>query len=177
MTSEQFVLQPFALEEAPPELHLSGQIQRLNSILTVQYVLSDPLGLVKLEPSAVPTRKFALWDATCFELFLSAGQERYWEFNLSPAGHWNVYRFDGYRCGMLDELALPQLPFSVERSAETFCLNLALDLTPIIPADQSIAASITAVILSKQDSVSYWALTHCAPQADFHQRDSFILAL
>jgi len=33
-------------------------------------------------------------------------------FNLSPAGHWNIYRFEDYRQGMQEEMAFVT-PFSV----------------------------------------------------------------
>ena len=51
-----------------------------------------------LKPFPVfPRRRDRLWEETCLELFLGEeGSERYWEFNLSPAGHWNVYRFEFY---------------------------------------------------------------------------------
>ena len=42
-----------------------------------------------------------LWLSTCFELFLAGeSQPGYTEFNVSPSGAWNCYRFDDYRHGM-----------------------------------------------------------------------------
>ena len=65
-------------------------------------------------PADMPARRDRLWEETCFEFFLAVkNSPRYWEFNLSPAGHWNVYRFADYRQGMQEEPAFASLPFSV----------------------------------------------------------------
>ena len=175
--SMSFTLHPFAADAAPPEVRLTGTVQRQDSCLALRFELLDPLGLVVLTVPAIPARTFGLWDATCFELFVGTASERYWEFNLSPAGHWNTYRFDGYRQGMEDELAFNQIPFSVIQNESALTLDLSLDLSPIIPADQPLDLSITAVLQLKPGAVSYWALTHCADQADFHHRDSFTVKL
>ena len=42
-----------------------------------------------------------LWRTTCLELFLGHPDRKdYLELNFSPSGHWNAYRFKGYREGM-----------------------------------------------------------------------------
>ncbi|MHC5731039.1 MAG: DOMON-like domain-containing protein, partial [Nostoc sp.] len=102
---------------------------------------------------------------------------RYWEFNLSPAGHWNVYRFDGYREGMQEETAFTILPFSVQNQADGLALALDVDLGKIVSENQAIEVGITTVIKDKDGEVTYWALTHRGAEADFHLRDSFIVEL
>jgi hypothetical protein len=112
------------------------------------------------------------------------GSPKYWEFNLSPAGHWNIYRFDDYRQGMTEELAFKSLPFLVKVQPDSLTLSLNLDLETIISPTQALEASITTVIqsninnlISEQDAITYWALTHVGKEADFHQRKSFIFNL
>jgi hypothetical protein len=184
-STQPFILQPFALEETLRELKVAGSIQRQNNALILHYELSDPLALVEFDPPEDlpehPARKHNLWETTCFEFFLGSQQQpdcdRYWEFNLSPAGHWNAYRFEGYRQGMQDELAWRELPFKVQQFPKAVTLDLTLDLTPIVSTDRKIEVAIAAVIALKTGSTSYWALTHCAPQTDFHQRESFTIKL
>jgi 4'-phosphopantetheinyl transferase EntD len=72
----------------------------------------------------------------------------------------------------------------VKVKPNSLTLSLSLDLEPIIPSTQSLEVAITTVIerkinnlISKQDAITYWALTHVAKEADFHQRKSFILNL
>src|SRR4030042_7193941 len=55
--------------------------------------------------------------------FPGEGSERYWEFNLSPAGHWNVYRFASYRKEMREEPAFASLPFRVRTEPEALRLS------------------------------------------------------
>jgi hypothetical protein len=119
-----------------------------------------------------------LWEDTCFEFFLGIkNSAQYWEFNLSPAGHWNVYRFDGYRQGMQEETAFENLPFNVQNQADGLALGLDVDLDKIISVQQAIEVAITTVIKDRDGEVTYWALTHRGVEADFHLRDSFIIEL
>jgi hypothetical protein len=115
---------------------------------------------------------------TKFEFFLALHEcDRYWEFNLSPSGDWNIYRFDAYRQGMQTEMAFTSLPFQVLPKSDELLLSLDLDLGAIIQPEQVLKVAVSAVIKRKDGELIYWALTHPGPQADFHRRDSFIIEL
>jgi hypothetical protein len=178
MNEQSFSLQPFGLNSLP-DLKINGSIARNANNLTVRYELLGDLNKILIPAIAnLPARKHELWAETCFEFFLGIqNSTRYWEFNLSPAGYWNVYRFDDYRQGMQEETAVTSLPFSVQLQASTLLLTLELDLSKFIPADQALEVAITAVIKPKDGDVTYWALSHSGSQADFHRRDSFIVEL
>ncbi|RCJ19634.1 hypothetical protein A6770_05695 [Nostoc minutum NIES-26] len=178
MNEQTFSLQPF-LSEFLPNLQIAGNIARHANTLTIHYTLSGDLKEVIIAPlSDTPARKHQLWKDTCFELFIGIkDSQRYWEFNLSPAGHWNVYRFDGYRQGMQEETALMTLPFSVQNQSDSLTLALDLDLDKIVSANQNLEVAITTVIKCRDGNVTYWALTHQDTKADFHLRDSFIIDL
>lgn len=190
MNAQTFFLQPFLPSEQQPvtpdplpNLKITGSIARQTNILAIRYILLGDLSDVVIAASSnPPTRQHNLWQDTCFEFFLGIKHSpQYWEFNLSPAGHWNVYRFDGYRQGMQEEAAFTSLPFHVQIQSNTLSLALNLDLKPIVPSDQALEVSITAVIKSRIESrngeETYWALTHPGSEADFHRRDSFIIEL
>lgn len=167
---------------------ITGEIERVNNQLSVSYhVQADLENIMIPAPSTSPGRKDELWKATCFEFFLAVkGQSLYWEFNMSPSGDWNVYRMDAYRrVGFSEETSIQRLQFEVwnacvERSrneAGILTLNAAADLSPLVQPTQSLEIGITAVIQTKDGYETYWALTHPAPYADFHLRESFTLAL
>jgi len=179
MKGQGFSLQPFPTAGHLPRVTIAGTITRRSNTLHIRYALLGHLAdLVIPAPAAVPARRYALWDETCFEFFLGAkGSPRYWEFNLSPAGDWNVYRFAAYRQGMDAETAFTLLPFSVQRESELLALGLELHLDAIVGADQALEAAVSAVIKQRDGGVTYWALTHRGPQADFHRRDTFIMTL
>ncbi len=179
MNNQSFSLQPFPTTGQIPDLKIAGNITRNANQLTIEYKLSGDIKKVAIAPpSQTPLRKHELWQNTCFEFFLGIkNSPKYWEFNLSPAGHWNVYRFDGYRQGMQEEAALITLPFIVQQQADSLALTLDLDLDKIIPLEQTLEVAITTVIKHKDGEVTYWALTHQGTEADFHRRDSFILEL
>lgn len=174
----------FALRQFPGtlpllSLEISGNIQRQGRRLGIRSRVSGPLGEVLIPgAAALPERRDGLWEETCFEFFLAIkGTPRYWEFNLSPAGHWNVYRFSAYRQGMAEEQAFRALPFSVGSGSGSLLLALELDLAGIVKTDQALEAAIAAVIKLKRGGKTYWALAHPGPQADFHHRQGFSIAL
>jgi hypothetical protein len=174
-----FSLRPFLATQLLSSLNLAGTIARAGQRLVIRYEMMGDLTEVAIASrSDTPARKHDLWKNTCFELFFgSKNCDRYWEFNLSPAGHWNVYRFEGYRCGMQEETAFKTLIFSVEQKADSLELVLDINLGQLISTEQTLEIAITAVIKHRNDSVTYWALTHTGAEADFHRRDSFIIEL
>ncbi|MCC5605236.1 DOMON-like domain-containing protein [Nostoc sp. CHAB 5834] len=186
MNDQTFSLQPFPSTKSLPNLKIAGNISRNGNKLAIRYMLEGDLKKIALAkptggiapPSNTPSRKHELWEDTCFEFFLGIKDSaQYWEFNLSPAGHWNVYRFDGYRQGMQEETAFEKLPFNIQNQADGLTLVLDVDLHKIISAKQAIEVGITTVIKERNGDVTYWALTHQDAEADFHLRDSFIVEL
>ncbi len=179
MKNRSFSLKPFPSAGLLPYLKITGNIERRSKTLTISYAFLGPLREVLIPaPADMPARKTALWEETCFEFFLGVkNSEQYWEFNLSPARHWNVYSFKSYRQGMQEEAAFASLPFSIERQPDALRLSLEIDLGKIILTDQKLKVGISAVIKPLNGELTYWALTHQGSEADFHLRDSFILEL
>jgi hypothetical protein len=179
MTGRSFSLQPFSPSGPPLNIKISGHIARRSHQLAIRYDLRGDLAELMIPaPADMPVRQQGLWEETCFEFFLGVKDSpQYWEFNLSPAGHWNVYRFAGYRQGMAEEIALTSLPLSVRRRSDSLRLDLELDGGAIVPADQPLMVGIAAVIKLAGGGLTYWALIHPGPQADFHRRDSFLVEL
>ena len=138
-------------------------------------VSSQPGALCLPEPQAAGPAD-GLWQHTCCELFVATGRgSAYREFNFSPSGQWAVYAFSDYR--QPDTAFAPQTApqISLRQLADGF--ELAATLAASLLPDQAILQlGVTAVIEAADGSKSYWALTHCAAQPDFHPRQSFTLA-
>jgi hypothetical protein len=179
MNGQDFSLKPFSPISPLLDIELAGNIARAGNILAIRYDLRGDLAkLVIPGPADRPFRRRGLWEETCCEFFLGVkGARRYWEFNLSPAGHWNVYRFTEYRQGMAEETAFASLSVSVRTQPASMRLSLYLEIKRIVAADQPLEIGLAAVIKFREQGLTYWALTHPGPQADFHRRDSFIIAL
>jgi hypothetical protein len=179
MSPRSFTLKPFPGEVPRFSLEITGTIARHGHILRLRYELrGDIAALVLPLPAHLPVRRDGLWQETCFEFFLAPENfPQYWEVNLSPAGHWNVYGFEDYRQGMHQEAALTALPFTVAIEPTSLLLTLEVDVAGFIPADQSLKVSIAAVIKGQDGTLTYWALAHPGPQPDFHRRDAFVIAL
>jgi hypothetical protein len=174
-----FHLQPFSPTLASDRLSLSGTCCRRSNGLFLRYELNGDLGAIAL-PQQIehPQRRDNLWQTTCFEFFIGVeGDCGYWEFNLSPTGSWNCYRFADYRQGMMAEAALKDLVFSPGQKGDRYYLEVEFDLNYLGLATKLLEISITAVIEHQFEGISYWALIHTGKVADFHRRDSFRLRL
>lgn len=196
MSESNFSLQPFPTDVSPPDLEITGKITRNRNKLQIHYLLAGDLSAIANStvastrgtratrclafspPTATPTRQHDLWENTCFEFFLGIkNTTKYWEFNLSPSGDWNVYRFIDYRQGMEEETAITSLPFELKMRSHFWQLDLEFDLNRITVDEPDLDLGITTVIRTKKNQVTYWALSHPGMEADFHQRDSFITKL
>jgi hypothetical protein len=177
MTERTFSLKPFSSADAVSGLKIDGSIIRHSGTLEVRFHLTGPLSEIKIPGmSDSPARKDRLWDETCLEIFLAPHHsDQYWEFNLSPAGHWNVYSFRAYRDGMMKVPAFTSLPVSVSRYQDSFQLIMKTALVKIVPPGQRVDVGVSAVLKLAQGKPVYWALTHTGAEPDFHRRDSFIL--
>lgn len=183
MQLRPFQLTPFPGEAAPTGIAVAGELSRRRDLLSIRYRLSGPLERLRIPTTAAnPQRRDQLWKGLCFELFLAPGDDRrYWEFNLSPSGHWNLYRFDDYRAGMQPEPAWSELPFDLRLHPSLLELELELMLNRAgldhdLPGS-ALNIGISAVVADSAGHISHWALAHPGPRPDFHRRDSFSLHL
>lgn len=177
MKTEHFCLKPFEMDPSLETLQIEGYGVREGNNFRLHYTLSGDLAAIALaSPAQHPQRLDNLWQTTCFEFFLALpNAARYWEFNLSPAGHWNVYRFENYRAGMQPELAFSDLPFVIKVIDERLLLDLVIDLTKLFSVQQSFELGVTTVLEDQHQQISYWAISHPGQIPDFHLRESFLL--
>jgi len=179
MNEPSFSLIPFPASPIP-NISLTGEISLQNKVIDLRYSLAGKIEDVLFPSTSMhPHRKHELWKETCFEFFLAVKEQpQYWEFNMSPSGDWNIYHMDAYRrVGFKEEASFSRLPFEVKKEAGLFHMNVLVDLDPILQPGQLLEFGIAAIIQSTDGSETYWALTHPAPFADFHLRESFILGL
>jgi hypothetical protein len=174
-----FSLKQFRTAGASSNFKITGSLGRHFNELSIDYELSgETKGLVFPSSSCLPFRRRGLWEQTCFEFFLSPKEaDHYWEFNLSPAGHWNVYRFTSYRQGMKEEPAIVSLPFAVIATENIIQVSMKLNLDGIIPLPDTLKVGVSAVIRTLNEGTTYWALVLAGPRADFHSKATFIIEL
>lgn len=174
-----FSLRPFTPVPDLPHLRMTVDLSRRSNTASLSYTIRGPMKeIVVLAPVKTPLRKGGLWEDTCLEVFLAATDvQPYWEVNLSPSGHWNVYRFSAYRQGMQEEAALTSLPFRVELGKDSFLLDVELPLDGIANPETPLHVGVSAVIKLRSNQITYWALSHPGQKPDFHRRESFIAQL
>lgn len=178
MTDQRFSLKPFPSDESL-DLAITGLIRRNGNKIDITYTISGEIQIINIQGKEDNlARRDNLWKETCLEIFLNPeGSEHYWEVNLSPSGHWNVYRFDEYRKGMKEESDMNDLPVSVERTDAALLLSAHIDMENLISGENPLYVGISSVVKSRKGTISYWALTHPGSEPDFHSRDSFLFRI
>ena len=182
MSMEAFhPLRPFAepFGAASPVTLVAG-LARSPDVLRAEFRLGGELDLIDLPRLPIPRegrRRHELWRRTCFECFFAvAGDEGYVEVNLCTDHCWNVYRFSGYRHGMAEASCL-EATVEVTTTTSGLTLVAAFPLSDLAPDTSPLQAALSAVLLHRDGEKSYWALTHCADEPDFHQRAAFVVDL
>ena len=149
-------------------------------ILVFQYSLVADMSRVRVPLSGAGGRADALWEHTCFEAFVAAGDAPgYHEFNFSPSLDWAIYRFSAYREGMshaeigrAPEISVGQRDDGLELESAVRLGHLA-DLRDV----RHLRIALAAVIEDGDGRLSYWGLRHPPGKPDFHHPNGFALEL
>lgn len=149
-----------------------------NGHLELRYVVEGEIGALLLPARAEAARTDELWRHTCFEAFVRADGEAYYEFNFSPSTQWAAYRFDSYRAGMRNaDSAAPRV--DVSASADQLLVSVALELAALrgVSPDGAWRMALTCVLEETNGAKSYWALAHAPGAPDFHNSAGFAFEL
>jgi len=166
-----FFLRPHPLEHSPVT-RIAVEAQRVApDLLRVTYRIGGDLARVAFPRPQTAVRTDGLWQHSCCEAFLAAG-DGYYEFNFSPSAQWAAYRFDGHRAGMRDAPA-DDPAIAWDRDGEAARLIATIRL----PADATGALGLSAIIEDKDGVRSFWALAHPPGEPDFHDAACFAAQL
>jgi hypothetical protein len=179
--ASQAVLVAHPQTPATPSVTLVAAVRTVSAAaLRCEYVLQADLTLLALPARRAGERRDELWRHTCFEAFVSAGDESgYYEFNFSPSGDWAAYRFEDYRRGMT-RAPLGQAPaVEVDARPGRLALSATLEFGGLGSPGRAcgLRLALAAVLEDQQGALSYWALAHPPGKPDFHHPAGFTLEL
>jgi hypothetical protein len=178
MNAPEQQLQVFGAMSGLPSVSVRAAVRRAAGQLEFSLTIAGTGFLMPELDGTGPDRQDGLWRRTCAELFFGVpGQSGYHEWNLSPSGHWNLYRFDGYRAGGRVEAAINGAAPRVIRAGGALTLRAGLSLRPLGLTVLPLEVGISAVVEATDGSLSHWALAHPAVRPDFHDRRGFVLRL
>ena len=180
MSKIPFELQPFDVSNLDvPNIAISGDLSLSENEIQINYQLSGNIGELQFPKNSVKaSRKDKLWESTCFEVFIAKpGKSDYWEYNLSPSKDWAVFRFTDYRENKTDDLTISSINIVTRfNNTSQFKLNSSLPLPDNLVGNE-LCIGISAVIQDNSGNIYYYALSHRNQQPDFHDRDSFSIAI
>ncbi len=170
-------LAPFTATESTCKSRLAGEVVRDGGVLRVRFRLQgDPVRVNAPCTAGAGTRRDGLWRDTCFEAFVAVeGEPRYAEVNLAASRDWNVYLFDGYRCGMRPDHSVLDLHRAMELVDGILTAAFSLPLACLAPGDRALEVGLAAVIRHADGCIGHWALAHPGDRPDFHRREGFLL--
>jgi hypothetical protein len=174
---ESFLLIPFQTLSDDP-IRISGSIERDHAFFKIQFQFqADFQNVIVPEKSSSPERRYGLWKHTCLEVFLkSTGSDAYYELNISPSGDWNLYHFENYRTGMVEDSSISHLPIEVQQDDGLITVKADLPHKALFSDSLAVSIGISAVVEHTQNEFSYWALKHPQSEPDFHHPKSFIIS-
>jgi hypothetical protein len=161
---------------------IRAQVRRTSAELELGFRLEGNVSQICLTPPVALQGAVELWRHTCFELFVAIeGQATYYEFNFAPSRQWRAYAFLSYRvldpASRVDRLSSPCI--DVRTTDQRLELDLRLVLADLSPphAYSPLRLGLSAVMESRDRSLSYWALNHPGGKPDFHNAHAFVLRL
>jgi hypothetical protein len=170
-------LVPFNITSTP-DVQVQATLERKDSVISIRYEIRGNVASLQIPSSKqTPERLDGLWNHTCCEAFISKdGHNAYKELNFSPSGDWNVYSFTNYQEGhQLDsDLKILSQQFIVDTNK--LSLVVAIDVGQELERAQ-LNVGITTVLQLKDNSITYWAVSHEAERPDFHVRKSFSIVI
>ena len=116
-------LQPHPNSTDLPAVQIEVNVTRPRAgLLALSYTLTGNLDDISL-PAVATARRDELWRHTCFEAFVRASGNEYYEFNFSPSTQWAAYRFSGYRSGMRPATEIGEPLIEVSSNPDRFTLR------------------------------------------------------
>ena len=154
----------------PSDLHVEASIKRIGDEFMISYEVSGAENKISWPaPSHYPQRKDKLWEKTCFEFFLADKKSKcYLEFNFSPSGDWQCYRFFSYRSHPIRPRITAPIINQIDKMKLIVKLNYGSIITLFGNLD-SLEYSLNACLLEGKKQ-SFWAKSHSKDESDFHDR-------
>ncbi|HYV56847.1 MAG TPA: DOMON-like domain-containing protein [Myxococcaceae bacterium] len=148
-------------------------------MLAIQFSLDGEVGALRIPAPRAPRSVGALWEHTCFEVFVAGDGEGYHEYNFSPSSEWAAHAFRRYREGGLvaDEALAPSIIVRSEPRGLHLEATVPLERLSPLYSTASLRLGLAAVIEDARGVLSYWALRHRPGRPDFHHADAFALRL
>jgi hypothetical protein len=148
----------------------SDVIYLTNGDLQLRYYLQGQLDKLIIPLLSRSEQKDNLWQQCCFEAFVCLkGETGYYEYNFSPSRQWGLYTFTDYReVASYQPQGVPKIEVTLIGQQLTLKVILPNRILPKNPTNKSIQIALSAVIETKQQQKSYWALHHPQDKPDFH---------
>ncbi len=163
--------------EAVRRIGVDIAVEAGSGALQFRYRLEGDIGRLLLPAADFARRSDGLWQHTCFEAFLRPdASESYHEFNFAPSGDWAAWRFGARRRDRsIPGMPPPLIRFRAGADRCELIADISIPALPQLAAASTIHAGLCAVVETRDNGLSHWALSHGSEAPDFHDPATFAM--
>lgn len=157
------------------ELTVEGTLILNSNKLSLHFKISGALKSYSFPKKEKLKRANELWRATCFELFLANSKTKiYYEINISPTLHWNIYRLETYRAEPKELIVSSEAIIKIREDEQSYEINFELECKELDLAEFD-QYNLAVILLNNQNEREFWTIRPMGKSPDFHDRDGFSL--
>ena len=109
-----------------------------------------------------------LWKATCFELFLANSKiQSYYEINISPTLHWNIYRLAKYRAEPKELMVSNEPLIELREDKKHYEIDFELECKELDLAEFD-QYNLAVILLNRENEREFWTVNPVGESPDFH---------
>ncbi len=156
------------------ELNIESTLTLNANKISLHFKISGAIKKYQFPQKEELKRASELWKATCFELFLANSKtQTYYEINISPTLHWNIYRLEVYRAEPKEFVVSSEPLIKSREDKEHYKIDFELACKELDLAEFD-QYNLAVILLNKQNEREFWAVNPVGESPDFHDRRGFI---
>ena len=156
------------------ELTIEGILTLSSNKISLHFKITGVLKNYQFPQIDKLKRANELWKATCFELFLANSKTKiYYEINISPTLHWNIYRLETYRAEPKELIVSSEPLIEIREDEESYEIDFELECKELNLAEFD-QYNLAVILLNIENEREFWAVNLVGESPDFHDRGRFI---
>ena len=155
------------------ELSIESTLTLYQDRISLHFKISGALTNYQFPKKEKLKRANELWKATCFELFLANSKtQSYYEINISPTLHWNIYYLDTYRAEPKEVIVSSEPLIKIREDKQSYEIDFELKCEAL-DLEEFDQYNLAVILLNVENERKFWVVNPVGESPDFHNRGSF----